>query len=151
MHDRHEVGRTACFVPGSSRTPKCPPKFMILRSSKMNNYVVLNSSEQQKLQIQKSEVEAYDFEPCEVYAASIFMSTGDDKAHTGFTTMYRRLEDAVCNKRSIFVFNIRDWEDKNKTKVGIVECVRHGLLKFGMHGRQPSVRRPFQVHRGHPT
>ncbi|KAK0394810.1 hypothetical protein QR680_000946 [Steinernema hermaphroditum] len=63
----------------------------------MNNYVVLNSSEQQKLQIQKSEVEAYDFEPCEVYAASIFMSTGDDKAHTGFTTMYRRLEDAVCN------------------------------------------------------
>ncbi|KAK0394809.1 hypothetical protein QR680_000946 [Steinernema hermaphroditum] len=64
----------------------------------MNNYVVLNSSEQQKLQIQKSEVEAYDFEPCEVYAASIFMSTGDDKAHTGFTTMYRRLEDAVCTE-----------------------------------------------------
>ncbi|KAK0426364.1 hypothetical protein QR680_009670 [Steinernema hermaphroditum] len=112
----------------------------------MNKYVVLNLSEQQKFQLRKSEVEAYDFEPYEVYAVNIFMSTGDGKArtHTGLTTMYRRLEDAVYNlkmkasrifyseitqKHGTFVFNIRDCEDENKTKMGVVECVRHGLLK----------------------
>ncbi|KAK0426438.1 hypothetical protein QR680_009711 [Steinernema hermaphroditum] len=107
----------------------------------MNKYVMLNPSDDQK-----PKIATYEFEPFEVYAVNIFMSTGDGKTknHTGRTTVYRRLDDAAYNlkmkasrtfysditqKHGTLLFNIRDFGDENKAKMGVVECERHGLLK----------------------
>mmetsp|Transcript_24308 Transcript_24308/g.35518 ORF Transcript_24308/g.35518 Transcript_24308/m.35518 type:complete len:411 (+) Transcript_24308:43-1275(+) len=85
------------------------------------------------------------FEQFEVYAIDVAMSTGDGKARPGTlrTTVYKRNVEAnyklkmkasryvlseVDKKYPTLPFTLRHFEDERQAKMGITECVAHGLL-----------------------
>ena len=85
------------------------------------------------------------FEQAEVYAVDVAMSTGDGKARPGTmrTTVYKRNVEhqyllkvnasrkvlaEVDKKYPTMPFTMRDLSDVRAAKLGINECVAHGLL-----------------------
>lgn len=87
-----------------------------------------------------------EFEESEVYALDIVMSTGDGKTRIvdeKETMIYKRALDREYNlklkaSRSIFgevnrrfptmPFTIGAWEDQKQVRLGLMECLNHGLL-----------------------
>ena len=94
---------------------------------------------------QKKEHEKCEFDVHEVYAIDILVSTGDGKAKEkeSRTTVYKRTPNMyslkmktsrvffseVCNKFTMMPFTLRAFEDEKQAKLGVVECVKHGLLE----------------------
>lgn len=85
------------------------------------------------------------FEQFEVYAVDVAMSSGDGKAKAGAlrTTVFKRnvetnyrlkmkasrsLLSEVDKKFPTLPFTLRHFEDEKSAKMGITECVAHGLL-----------------------
>jgi len=85
------------------------------------------------------------FEQAEVYAVDVAMSTGDGKPRPGVlrTTVFKRNVEAnyklkMKNSRSLLAqvdkkfptlpFTLAHFEDERGAKMGVTECVSHGLL-----------------------
>lgn len=85
------------------------------------------------------------FEQAEVYAIDVAMTTGDGRVRPGGlrTTVFKRNVDAnyrlkmkasryvlseVDKKFPTLPFTLRHFEDERQAKMGITECVGHGLL-----------------------
>lgn len=85
------------------------------------------------------------FEQAEVYAIDVAMTTGDGKVKTGDlrTTVFKRNVDVsyrlkmkasryvlteVDKKFPTLPFTLRHFEDERQAKMGITECVSHGLV-----------------------
>jgi len=94
---------------------------------------------------QRQEHEKCEFAVNEVYAIDMLISTGDGKSRDmDFrTTIYKREPDQVYQlkmkaSRAVFsevekkfdsmCFNLRALDDEKKAKMGINECVNHGLI-----------------------
>jgi len=101
--------------------------------------IISNPSEKQR-----QDHEENDFEVHEVYAIDCYVSTGDGHAREldTRTTIYKRNPEIVYQlkmkaSRAVFseiekkhdtmCFTLRMLEDEKKSKMGIVECVKHGL------------------------
>jgi len=86
-----------------------------------------------------------EFEQNEVYAIDVAMSTGDGKAKPGDmrTTVYKRNVEAnyrlkmkasryvlseVDKKFPTLPFTLRHFDEERQAKMGITECVAHGLV-----------------------
>ncbi|CAB4009226.1 Proliferation-associated 2G4 [Paramuricea clavata] len=94
---------------------------------------------------QKKEHEKCEFDVHEVYAIDVLVSTADGKAKEkdSRTTVYKRTPNMyslkmktsrvffseVCNKFTMMPFTLRAFEDEKQAKLGVVECVKHGLLE----------------------
>ncbi|CAG5113915.1 Oidioi.mRNA.OKI2018_I69.chr2.g8005.t1.cds [Oikopleura dioica] len=102
--------------------------------------IIQNPTEKQRLEHEKCE-----FAVNEVYAIDMLISTGDGKSRDMDvrTTIYKREPDQVYQlkmkaSRAIFsevekkfdamCFNLRALDDEKKAKMGINECVNHGLI-----------------------
>jgi len=94
---------------------------------------------------QRQEHEKCEFAVNEVYAIDMLISTGDGKSRDMDyrTTIYKREPDQVYQlkmkaSRAVFsevekkfdsmCFNLRSLDDEKKAKMGINECVNHGLI-----------------------
>lgn len=101
--------------------------------------IIANPSEKQK-----SDHEENEFEIHEVYALDCFVSTGEGHARElgTRTTIYKRNPDIIYQlkmkaSRAVFseiekkhdtmCFTLRSLEDEKRSKMGIVECVKHDL------------------------
>jgi curved DNA binding protein len=93
----------------------------------------------------EQKVEECEFEPNEVYAIDIVMTTGEGKPResTERTTVYKRAVDetyhlklqasrsvfsTIQKKHPNFPFTIRNDFDEKKVRFGIVECYKHDLV-----------------------
>jgi len=93
----------------------------------------------------EEKVPSCTFEQFEVYAVDVALSTGDGKARPGElrTTVFKRNVEAnyklkmkasrfvlseVDNKFPTMPFTMRHFDDERTAKMGIAECVAHGLL-----------------------
>lgn len=126
---------------------KCKPvENMVSHQLKRNKIdgekqIIQNPGEKQKQDFEKCEFEQY-----EVYAIDILMSTGEGKSKEmdTRTTVYMKNEDIVYQlkmkaSRTFFSdvdkrfgslpFTLRIFDDEVKTKMGVVECERHNLMK----------------------
>ncbi|KAK6644433.1 Proliferation-associated protein 2G4 [Polyplax serrata] len=98
---------------------------------------------------QKKEHEKYEFQTYEVYAMDVLVSTGEgvSREMDSRTSIYKKTEEVyqlklkasrmffseAVNKYGSMPFNIRGFEDENKARMGVVECLNHKLVE------------PFQV------
>lgn len=107
--------------------------------------VALKEPTPDELQEGEEKVPECTFEQAEVYAIDVAMSTGDGKARPGNlrTTVFKRNVEAnyrlkmkasrsllseVDKKFPTLPFTLSHFEDERSTKMGITECVAHGLL-----------------------
>eukprot|EP00052_Salpingoeca_macrocollata_P000558 m.20929 g.20929 ORF g.20929 m.20929 type:complete len:404 (-) comp10635_c0_seq2:118-1329(-) len=91
-----------------------------------------------------------EFAVNEVYALDVFATTGEGKTKGGEqrTTVYKKTENMyqlklkasrtliseVLKKFTTMPFSLRACEDEKKAKLGVTECVSHGVLKpFDIH------------------
>jgi len=112
-----------------------------LKHNEINGEKTIISNPSEKL---KQDHEENKFEVHEVYALDNFASTGDGNAReTGTrTTVYKRNPDIVYQlkmkasralfseiekKHDTMCFNLRGLDDEKKSKMGVVECVKHGV------------------------
>lgn len=102
--------------------------------------IIQNPSEAQRKEHEKCEFNVH-----EVYAVDVLVSTGDGKAKEKETrtTVYKRTPNNynlkmktsrvffsdVNNKFTTMPFTLRAFEDEKQAKLGVVECVKHGLLE----------------------
>jgi len=94
---------------------------------------------------QKKDTDKADFEVHEVYGIDIIVSTGEGKGREmeARTTLYKK-RDMTYNlkmktsrvflseaekKHDFMPFNLRGFEDEKKARMGVVECVNHGLVE----------------------
>ncbi|OXA56643.1 proliferation-associated protein 2G4 [Folsomia candida] len=93
---------------------------------------------------QKKEYEKCTFEVNEVYAVDVLISTGEGqgKEMTTRVAVYKRTEEQymlklkaaraffseVQSKHGTMAFNLRDFEDEKKAKLGVLECVKTKLI-----------------------
>lgn len=93
---------------------------------------------------QRKEYEKCTFELHEVYAVDVLISTGEGLGKELDTriSVYKRTDDQymlklkasrgffseVTQKHGMMAFNLRDFEDQKKAKMGLKECVTHKLI-----------------------
>jgi curved DNA binding protein len=93
---------------------------------------------------QRKEYEKCTFELHEVYAVDVLISTGEGvgKEMDTRVSVYKRTDDQymlklkasrgffseVTQKHGMMAFNLRDFEDQKKARMGLVECVNHKLI-----------------------
>lgn len=98
---------------------------------------------------QKKEHEKFDFKTHEVYAMDVLISTGEGVGKEADTrvSIYKKTDEVyqlklkasrmfyseVRTKHGNMPFNLRNFEEEKKAKMGVVECVNHKLIE------------PFQV------
>ncbi|KAL4121348.1 hypothetical protein QTP88_013878 [Uroleucon formosanum] len=106
--------------------------------------IIQNPSESHRKEHEKATIEAN-----EVYALDVLVSTGSGAARetTAKVSVFKKTEEVyplklrasrifyteVIQKHSIMPFNLRNFEDEKKAKMGVMECVNHKLIE------------PFQV------
>lgn len=100
---------------------------------------------QNPTEAQRKEHERCEFDVHEVYAVDVLVSSGEGKGREqdAKTTVYKR-KDTIYNlkmkasrqffsevekKFSTMPFTIRALEEEKKAKMGVVECVKHGLVE----------------------
>nr|XP_002734317.1 PREDICTED: proliferation-associated protein 2G4-like isoform X1 [Saccoglossus kowalevskii] len=93
---------------------------------------------------QRKEHDKCDFDVHEVYAIDMLVSTGEGKAREkdARTTVFKR-KDAIYQLKmkasrmffsemerrfNLMPFTLRAFEDEKKARMGVVECVKHGLV-----------------------
>nr|CAX74794.1 Proliferation-associated protein 2G4 [Schistosoma japonicum] len=102
--------------------------------------IVFNPSEEQKKTIEKC-----TFDTNDVWNVDIVVSTGDGKPreHNARTTLYkknetlyqlkmkasRQLYSEIANKFLVYPFNLRSLDDIKKARLGITECIKHGVIQ----------------------
>ncbi|EDV21068.1 uncharacterized protein TRIADDRAFT_64279 [Trichoplax adhaerens] len=102
--------------------------------------IILNPSE-----AQRKEHETCEFEVNEVYTVDVLISTADGKSKEmdNRTTVYKKTNlqyslkmkasrvffSEVSNKFTAMPFTLRAFDDETKARMGVVECVKHGLLE----------------------
>jgi len=93
---------------------------------------------------QRKNTDKVEFDVHEVYAIDILISTGEGKGREqeARTTVYKRKDvsynlkmktsrtffSEVDKKYDFMPFTLRGFEDEKKAKLGVVECVKHGLV-----------------------
>jgi len=93
---------------------------------------------------QKKEYKVDEFAENEVYTIDILISTGEGKARKSElkTTVFKKTNatyllklktsravlSEVTTKFNMMPFNIRSLEDEKKARMGLMECVSHGLI-----------------------
>jgi len=93
---------------------------------------------------QRKEYEKCTFELHEVYAVDVLISTGEGQGKEMDTriSVYKRTDEQymlklktsraffseVQSKHGMMAFNLRDFEDEKKAKMGVNECVNHKLI-----------------------
>ena len=107
--------------------------------------VALRDPTPEELEEGEEKVPECTFEQGEVYAVDVCMSSGEGKSRVGTerTTVYKRnvetqyklkmkasraLLTQVDKKYPTLPFTLRDFEDERSAKMGVTECVNHGLL-----------------------
>jgi len=107
--------------------------------------VALKEPTPEDLEEGEEKVPSCEFEQFEVYAIDVAMSSGDGKARPAElrTTVFKRNVEAnyrlrmkasravlseVDKKFPTLPFTLRHFEDERQAKMGITECVGHGLL-----------------------
>lgn len=94
---------------------------------------------------QKREHEKCSFALHEVYAVDVLVSTGEGKGKEleTRTTVYKKTDTQynlrsktsrvffsdVCNRYTNMPFSLRGFEDEKKARLGVLECVNHGLVE----------------------
>jgi curved DNA binding protein len=94
---------------------------------------------------QRKDYEKCTFEVHEVYAIDALISTGEGQARDSDTrtSVYKRTLDQymlklrtsrvffseVQSKHGLMAFNLRDFEDEKKAKMGVSECVKNKLIE----------------------
>eukprot|EP00124_Ichthyophonus_hoferi_P000790 Ihof_evm17s32 gene=Ihof_evmTU17s32 len=94
---------------------------------------------------QRKSTKIYDIEVNDVYAMDIIVSSGEGKlkASAERTTVFKKTEQnyqlkmkasravfsELNSKFTAFPFTLRALEDETKARMGIVECVNHGLVQ----------------------
>lgn len=102
--------------------------------------IIQNPTEQQRKDHNKCEFSVHD-----VFAVDLLISTGDGKTKEKDTrtTVYKKTENIyslkmkasrvffseVTNKFTAMPFTLRAFEDEKKARMGVVECVNHGLIE----------------------
>lgn len=102
--------------------------------------IIQNPTDQQRRDHAKCEFSIYD-----VFAIDILMSTGNGQAKEKDTrtTIFKRTENTynlkmkasrvflneVSNKYTSMPFTLRLFQDEKKAKMGLVECLKHGLVE----------------------
>mmetsp|Transcript_19247 Transcript_19247/g.31988 ORF Transcript_19247/g.31988 Transcript_19247/m.31988 type:complete len:407 (+) Transcript_19247:157-1377(+) len=123
-----------------------------VRMHQMKRYVLdgvkeiaLKEPSPQDLEEGEEKLPACTFEQFEVYAVDVAMSTGDGKARPGElrTTVFKRNVETnyklkmkssryvlseVDKKFPTLPFTLRHFEDEKQAKMGMTECVSHGLV-----------------------
>jgi len=93
---------------------------------------------------QRKEYEKCTFELHEVYAVDVLISTGEGvgKELDTRVSVYKRTDDQymlklkasrgffseVTQKHGMMAFNLRDFDDQKKARMGLVECVKYKLI-----------------------
>mmetsp|Transcript_5105 Transcript_5105/g.9385 ORF Transcript_5105/g.9385 Transcript_5105/m.9385 type:complete len:400 (-) Transcript_5105:164-1363(-) len=107
--------------------------------------VALRDPTPEELEEGEEKVPDCTFEQGEVYAVDVCMSSGEGKARVGAEriTVYKRnvetqyklkmkasraLLTQVDKKYPTLPFTLRDFEDERSAKMGVTECLNHGLL-----------------------
>jgi len=94
---------------------------------------------------QKKEYEKCTFEVNEVYGLDVLISTGEGQGREMQTrvSIYKRTLDQymlklktsraffseVQNKHGLMAFNLRDFEDEKRAKMGVNECITHKIIE----------------------
>jgi curved DNA binding protein len=123
-----------------------------VRMHQMKRYVLdgvkeiaLKEPTPEDLELGEEKLAICTFEQNEVYAVDVAMSTGEGKARPGAlrTTVYKRNVETnyklkmkssryvlseVDKKFPTLPFTLRHFEDEKQAKMGITECVSHGLV-----------------------
>jgi len=123
-----------------------------VRMHQMKRYVLdgvkeiaLKEPTPDELEEGEEKLAACKFEQAEVYAVDVAMSTGDGRARPGAlrTTVFKRNVETnyklrmkssryvlseVDKKFPTLPFTLRHFEDEKQAKMGITECVSHGLV-----------------------
>uniref|UniRef100_A0A915HZB5 Peptidase M24 domain-containing protein n=1 Tax=Romanomermis culicivorax TaxID=13658 RepID=A0A915HZB5_ROMCU len=92
--------------------------------------IIQNPGEKQKQDFEKCEFEQY-----EVYAIDILMSTGEDYPDRKIVSIPLKMKASrvffsdVDKRFGSLPFTLRIFDDEVKTKMGVVECERHNLMK----------------------
>lgn len=102
--------------------------------------IIQNPSE-----IHRKEHDKGTFEVNEVYALDILVSTGNGAARetTAKVSVFKKTDEVyqlklrssrlfyteVLHKHNMMPFNLRNFEDEKKAKMGVVECVNHKLVE----------------------
>ncbi|XP_046860353.1 proliferation-associated protein 2G4-like [Xenia sp. Carnegie-2017] len=125
---------------------KCKPvEGMLSHQLKRNVIDGEKSIIQNPNESQKKEHEKCTFNVHEVYAIDVLISSGDGKAKEKDTrtTVYKRTPNLyslkmktsrvffseISNKFTRMPFTLRAFDDEKQAKLGVVECVKHGLLE----------------------
>lgn len=107
--------------------------------------VALKEPTPEDIEAGEEKVPECTFEQAEVYAIDVAMTTGDGKVRTGDlrTTVFKRNVDVnyrlkmkasryvlseVDKKFPTMPFTLRHFDDERQAKMGITECVAHGLV-----------------------
>lgn len=115
-------------------------------SHQMKRYVIDGSKMILLVEDDVQKAEPCTFEPYEVYAVDIAMSSGEGKPREidTRTTVFKRMVDKTYNlkikasrtflsevnsKFPIFPFSLRSFEDERAAKMGVRECVSHELVQ----------------------
>jgi curved DNA binding protein len=124
---------------------KCKPiEGMLSHELKQNQIDGEKTIIQNPNEAQRKEYEKCTFELNEVYAVDVLISTGEGQGREmqSRVSIYKRTMDQymlklkasrgffkeVQSKHGMMAFNLRDFEDEKKAKMGVVECVSHKLI-----------------------
>ncbi|XP_039290060.1 proliferation-associated protein 2G4 [Nilaparvata lugens] len=115
---------------------------------------------QNPTEAQKKEHEKHEFAVHEVYAMDVLVSTGEGVGKEADTkvSVYKKTDETyqlklkasrmfyseVCHKYGTMPFNLRNFEEETKAKMGVGECVKYKLIEpFQVLYEKPS---EFVVH-----
>ncbi|KAJ2463660.1 hypothetical protein EV174_006922, partial [Coemansia sp. RSA 2320] len=122
-----------------------PIENMLCHQQKQNDLdgekqIILNPTPENR-----SAFTACEFAPYEVYLIDVFVTTGDGRTkkselrtsiykRTGTTyqlkmTSARAALNEISSKFGTFPFTIRSCEDERKTRMGLIECVKMGVVQ----------------------
>jgi len=124
---------------------KCKPIEGMLSHQLMQNRIDGEKSIiQNPNEAQRKEYEKCTFEVNEVYAVDVLISTGEGQGKEMDTrvSVYKRTDEQymlklkaaraffseVQSKHGMMAFNLRDFEDEKKAKLGMSECVKMKLI-----------------------
>jgi len=142
----NESDKITDMVTKIAETFKCKPIEGILSHELKQN--ILDGEKaiiQNPNEAQKKDYEKCTFEVHEVYAIDALISTGEGQARESDTrtSVYKRTLDQymlklrtsrvffseVQNKHGLMAFNLRDFEDEKKAKMGVSECVKNKIIE----------------------
>jgi len=141
----HESDKVTSTVGSIAEAFKCKPiEGMLSHQLQQNRIDGEKSIIQNPNEAQRKEYEKVTFEVNEVYAVDVLISTGEGQGKEMNTrvSVYKRTDEQymlklkaaraffseVQSKHGMMAFNLRDFEDEKKAKLGMSECVKMKLI-----------------------